>query len=106
MYSGVVRAIPDEIAHQHKRTITRDDYKIMDEVEKLKVDKDFLIPEKLKFSGTDNGLITMTETVSFSLSRFRFHLDLYNKSKYIHFLFPYTFDLIYYRPSSTSKSFF
>ncbi|CAO3693146.1 unnamed protein product [Rhizopus microsporus] len=79
MYSGVVRAIPDEIAHQHKRTITRDDYKIMDEVEKLKVDKDFLIPEKLKFSGTDNGLITMTETVSFSLSRFMFHLDLYSK---------------------------
>ncbi|KAL4210223.1 hypothetical protein AB4K20DRAFT_1968328 [Rhizopus microsporus] len=81
MYSGVVRAIPDEIAHQHKRTITRDDYKIMDEVEKLKVDKDFLIPEKLKFSGTDNGLITMTETVSFSLSRFMFHLDLYSKMK-------------------------
>ena len=41
MQSGVVRATTDEIAHQHKRTITRDDYKIMDEFEKLKVDKDF-----------------------------------------------------------------
>ncbi|CEG80344.1 hypothetical protein RMATCC62417_14698 [Rhizopus microsporus] len=83
MYSGVVRATPDEIAHQHKRTNTRDDYKIMDEFEKLKVDRDFLIFDKLKFSGTDNGLITMIETVPFSLSRFRFHLDLYNKSIYI-----------------------
>jgi hypothetical protein len=73
---------------------------------KNKVDRDFLISDKLKFSGTDNGLITMTETVPFSLSRFRFHLDLYNKSKYIHFLFSYTFDLIYYRPSPTLKSFF
>ncbi|RCH82102.1 hypothetical protein CU097_004623 [Rhizopus azygosporus] len=81
MYSGVVRATPDEIAHQHKRTITQDDYKIMDEVEELKVDRDFLISDKPKFSGTDNGLITMTETIPFSLSRVRFHLDLYNKNR-------------------------
>ncbi|CEG70855.1 hypothetical protein RMATCC62417_06676 [Rhizopus microsporus] len=79
MRSSVVRATPDEIVHQHKRTITRDDYKIMNEVEKLKVDKDFLISDKLKFSGTDNSLVAMTETVPFLLSRFRFHLDLYNK---------------------------
>ena len=72
----------------------------------LKLTKIFLIYDKFKFSGTDNDLITITETILFSLSRFRFLLDLYNKSKYIHFLFSYTFDLIYYRPSSTLKSFF
>ncbi|KAI8886785.1 hypothetical protein K501DRAFT_309053 [Backusella circina FSU 941] len=31
------------------------------------------------FSGTDNGLVTMTETVGFSLRRFKYHIDLYNR---------------------------
>ncbi|PHZ09502.1 uncharacterized protein RHIMIDRAFT_262999 [Rhizopus microsporus ATCC 52813] len=31
------------------------------------------------FSGTDNGLHTMTDTVAFTLKRFKFHLELYNR---------------------------
>jgi hypothetical protein len=31
------------------------------------------------FSGTENGLVSMTSTVSFSLHRFRFHLELSNR---------------------------
>jgi hypothetical protein len=30
------------------------------------------------FSGTDNGLVTMTESVPLSIERFAFHLKLYN----------------------------
>lgn len=30
------------------------------------------------FSGTDNGLVTLSETIPFSLDRFNYHLNLYN----------------------------
>ncbi|CEP17395.1 hypothetical protein [Parasitella parasitica] len=33
----------------------------------------------VRFSGTDNGIIKVTETVSFGIERFAYHLDLYNK---------------------------
>ncbi|KAI9481629.1 MAG: hypothetical protein EXX96DRAFT_618560 [Benjaminiella poitrasii] len=33
--------------------------------------------ERFRFSGTDNGLVVMTDTVKLSLERFRFHLRLY-----------------------------
>ncbi|CAO3654853.1 unnamed protein product [Mucor fragilis] len=39
--------------------------------ENLDIDKDVV------FSGTDNGLVTMTETVAFDVKRFAFHLDLF-----------------------------
>jgi hypothetical protein len=32
----------------------------------------------MRFSGTDNGIVTMTETVRFDMPRFRFHLQLAN----------------------------
>jgi hypothetical protein len=34
----------------------------------------------MKYSGTDNGLVSMTETVGFTMDRFLFHLDLYSHS--------------------------
>lgn len=43
---------------------------------KLKDQVDLL---KQTFCGTDNGIITVTETVAFGVERFKFHLDLYNR---------------------------
>jgi hypothetical protein len=42
------------------------------------VDKKFLESKNLGFSGTDNGIVTMTETVGFSLDRFKYHVKLFN----------------------------
>ncbi|CAO3630821.1 unnamed protein product [Mucor fragilis] len=39
--------------------------------------EDLDINKDVVFSGTDNGLVTMTETVAFDVERFAFHLDLF-----------------------------
>ncbi|CEG74498.1 hypothetical protein RMATCC62417_09702 [Rhizopus microsporus] len=61
------------------RIITQDASKCMDKVENMKIDNALLKSGKITFSGTDNDLVTMTETVGFDMKRFKFHLDLYNK---------------------------
>jgi hypothetical protein len=33
----------------------------------------------LTFSGTDNGIVTVTETVAFDMHRLKYHLELYNR---------------------------
>ncbi|PHZ15670.1 uncharacterized protein RHIMIDRAFT_248802 [Rhizopus microsporus ATCC 52813] len=45
----------------------------------MKIDNGLSKLGKITFSGTDNGLVTMTETADFDMKRFKFHLDLYNK---------------------------
>ncbi|KAI8886750.1 hypothetical protein K501DRAFT_269526 [Backusella circina FSU 941] len=35
--------------------------------------------KKKSYSGTNNGLVTMTETVGFTAERFENHIDLYNR---------------------------
>jgi hypothetical protein len=34
------------------------------------------------FSGTDNGIVKMTETIPFDLEKFQYHIKLYNKYSY------------------------
>ncbi|KAI9486998.1 MAG: hypothetical protein EXX96DRAFT_62092 [Benjaminiella poitrasii] len=38
---------------------------------------DVAVSGAFNFSGTDNGLVTMTDTVRLSMERFKFHLDLF-----------------------------
>ncbi|CEI88592.1 hypothetical protein RMCBS344292_02975 [Rhizopus microsporus] len=48
-------------------------------VENFKLDDTQSNLTNLAFSGTDNGLVTMTETAKLSLDQFKFHLKLYNR---------------------------
>ena len=42
---------------------------------------DSVAAENFTFSGTDNGVKTMSTTVGFSLDRFKYHLDLYHQKE-------------------------
>ncbi|KAG1578656.1 hypothetical protein G6F47_011822 [Rhizopus delemar] len=58
--------------------ITEESYKCFENVDDLTVDTYLLEkPNKVAFSGTDNGLVTLSETVGFDMRKLRFHLDLY-----------------------------
>ncbi|CEG69214.1 hypothetical protein RMATCC62417_05327 [Rhizopus microsporus] len=52
------------------------------------------------FFGTDNGLVTMTETAKLSLDQFKFHLKLYNKYLAL------TEDTIRFQASAEEETFF
>lgn len=47
--------------------------------EKTYIDKSTITNENTLFSGTDNGIVTMTNTVGVTLDRFKFYLELYNR---------------------------
>lgn len=49
----------------------------LDKAENMQINKDSL--DNFTFSGTDNGLVTMTETIPMSLDRFKYHLKLNNR---------------------------
>ncbi|RCH93264.1 hypothetical protein CU097_012979 [Rhizopus azygosporus] len=55
---------------QRVRIITQDAFKCIDKVENMKIDNGLLKSDKITFLGTDNGLVTMTETVGFDMKRF------------------------------------
>lgn len=78
---------PELIESRQQNTITRHSYKGIDKVENFKINDGLLKPDIVTFSGTDNGLVTMTETVRMLLDRFEFHLKLYNHGKYLKFSF-------------------
>jgi flagellar motor protein MotB len=64
-----------------KITISKDDPKRIYNVENVCLNSGYLNDlENLSFSGTDNGLVTMTETVGFLLERFKSHLQMYQCS--------------------------
>lgn len=42
------------------------------------MNKNTITNENIVFSGTDNGIVTMTITVGLTLHRFKLHLELYN----------------------------
>ncbi|ORE06894.1 hypothetical protein BCV72DRAFT_327777, partial [Rhizopus microsporus var. microsporus] len=48
-------------------------------VENFKLDDTQSDLTNFAFSGTDNGIVTMTETAKLSLDQFKFHLKLYNR---------------------------
>lgn len=61
-----------------KYRITRQNYKCHEKVEDVELDEELLVDDLL-FSGTDNGIVTATETTYFDLEKLNFHLDLYNR---------------------------
>lgn len=65
-----------------KYLITNQHYTSMDNVKNFKIQEDLLESNNVTFSGTDYGLVTMTESVAMSLDRFKFHIDLYNRFFY------------------------
>ncbi|KAG2204708.1 hypothetical protein INT47_012004 [Mucor saturninus] len=67
--------------NETEKTFTKSEnnYKGMGKAENCTITLDLLNSGKIAFSGTDDGLISMTDTVSASLDRFKFHLQLYNK---------------------------
>jgi hypothetical protein len=66
-----------------KKKITKGHYKCFQKVEDLQIDPKYLTSPELVFSGTDNGIVTMTETTKFDLDRFRFHLKLYSRFSFL-----------------------
>ena len=55
-----------------------DDKPCHHKVENCKLHSDLDICN-LTFSGTDNGIVIVTETVAFDIHRFKYHLELYNR---------------------------
>ncbi|CEI94704.1 hypothetical protein RMCBS344292_08909 [Rhizopus microsporus] len=72
-------AAKDTTDEQRSCTINQSEFKCIDKVEYIKIDNSLLESDGCSFSGTDNGLVTMTATVGFKMDRFKFHLRLYNK---------------------------
>jgi hypothetical protein len=87
LYLSCNQVNPELTESRQQHTVYRDSYKGIDRVENFKIDGGLLMPDTVTFSGTDNGLMTMTETVGMSLDRFKFHLKLYNHGKYLKFSF-------------------
>lgn len=63
---------------EKKWLITKENYKCYQKAEDVKI-TDEVLTDSLHLSGTDNGIVTMSETCAFNLERFAFHLKLYNK---------------------------
>ncbi|KAI9254127.1 hypothetical protein EDC94DRAFT_618928 [Helicostylum pulchrum] len=61
-----------------KKLISYSNYKCMEKTENLKMDEE-LLNGNLCMSGTDNGIVTMTETCKLDLEKFKHHLKLYNR---------------------------
>ncbi|KAI9262799.1 hypothetical protein EDC94DRAFT_607444 [Helicostylum pulchrum] len=61
-----------------KKLISYSNYKCMEKTENLKIDEE-LLNGNLCMSGTDNGIVTMTETCKLDLEKFKYHLKLYNR---------------------------
>ncbi|GAA5796257.1 hypothetical protein HPULCUR_001627 [Helicostylum pulchrum] len=61
-----------------KKLVSYSNYKCMEKTENLKMDEE-LLNGNLCMSGTDNGIVTMTETCKLDLEKFKYHLKLYNR---------------------------
>ncbi|GAA5803126.1 hypothetical protein HPULCUR_008601 [Helicostylum pulchrum] len=61
-----------------KKLISYSNYKCMEKTENLKMDEE-LLNGNLCMSGTDTGIMTMTETCKLDLKKFKHHLKLYNR---------------------------
>ncbi|KAI9468270.1 MAG: hypothetical protein EXX96DRAFT_624240 [Benjaminiella poitrasii] len=68
----------DELTVQSGKQIIGFEFRELEKVEEFQLTPVAL--ERFRFSGTDNGLVVMTDTVKLSLERFRFHLRLYDAS--------------------------
>ncbi|KAG2232610.1 hypothetical protein INT48_001299 [Thamnidium elegans] len=58
---------------------TKGNYKCFERTEDIELDEQVRYSENLLFSGTDNGLVTMTETARLDIKQVKFHLKPYNK---------------------------
>ncbi|KAG2229556.1 hypothetical protein INT48_006771 [Thamnidium elegans] len=62
-----------------KFEITKENYKCFERTEDIELDEQVRYSEDLLSSGTDNGLVTMTETTKLNIKQVKFHLKLFNK---------------------------
>ncbi|GAA5809510.1 hypothetical protein MFLAVUS_002919 [Mucor flavus] len=62
-----------------KFEITKEHYKCFEKTEGIELDEQVRYSEDLLFSGTDNGLVTLTETAKLDIEQVKFHLKLFNK---------------------------
>ncbi|KAG2234481.1 hypothetical protein INT48_004860 [Thamnidium elegans] len=62
-----------------KFEITKENYECFERTEDIELDEQVRYSEDLLFSGTDNGLVTMTETAKLDIKQVKFHLKLFNK---------------------------
>ncbi|KAI8880763.1 hypothetical protein K501DRAFT_275270 [Backusella circina FSU 941] len=70
---------PESQAANKKVKISGLSFKCLEKVEDMEVNNKLVKSGKLTFSGTNNGIVTMTETVALSLDRFKYPIKLYNR---------------------------
>lgn len=67
------------VGSKNKLVISQQNWKGIAKAEDCTIDPILLNSGKVTFSGTDNGLISMTDTANLSMEKFKFHLQLYNR---------------------------
>ena len=64
------------------KMITSEEYKCFENVDNVAIDGSILEKQdEVRFSGTDNGIVSISETAPFSLRKLRYHLQLYDTYK-------------------------
>lgn len=61
------------------KRITEANYKCYEKAEKVRLDEALHHSQDVCYAGTDNGIVTTTETTRFNIDRFKFHLKLANR---------------------------
>ena len=69
-------------AQTSTKMITSEEYKCFENVDNVTIDGSILEKQdEVRFSGTDNGIVSISETAPFSLRKLRYHLQLYDTYK-------------------------
>ncbi|KAI8364375.1 hypothetical protein BD560DRAFT_333256 [Blakeslea trispora] len=69
-------------AQTSTKKITSEEYKCFENVDNVAIDGSILEKQdEVRFSGTDNGIVSISETAPFSLRKLRYHLQLYDTYK-------------------------
>ncbi|KAI8348011.1 hypothetical protein EDC96DRAFT_600792 [Choanephora cucurbitarum] len=64
------------------KMITSEEYKCFENVDNVTIDGSILEKQdEVRFFGTDNGIVSISETAPFSLRKLRYHLQLYDTYK-------------------------
>ncbi|KAG1445632.1 hypothetical protein G6F56_009846 [Rhizopus delemar] len=67
------------VESENKLVISQQNWKGITKAENCTIDPILLNSGKATFSGINDGLILMTDTVNLSMDKFKFHLQLYNR---------------------------
>lgn len=79
IFNNMINADLQKTDTDAKFVISEHNYKGIEKAENCRIDPALLNSGKITFSGTDNGLVSMSDTVNFSMEKFKFHLKLYNR---------------------------